>query len=82
MNKLLLTIYVFSLDESYDILLPVNLKMTEALDLIQNTLVELSGNNYVKHSDVILMNSESRIINSKNVVRLSGLTNGCKLILI
>lgn len=82
MNKLLLTIYVFSLDETYDILLPVNLKMTEALDLIQNTLVELSGNNYVKHSDVILMNSESRIINSKNVVRLSGLTNGCKLILI
>ena len=29
MNKLLLTIYVFSLDETYDILLPVNLKMTE-----------------------------------------------------
>ena len=82
MNKILVTIYVLSLDESYDILLPINLKMTEVLELIQNTLVELSNGNYVKHDNVILMNSESKIINNKNMVRLSGLTNGCKIVLI
>ncbi len=81
-NKILVTIYVFSIDESYDLLLPVNLKMSETLDLIQDTLVELSNNNYVKHDNVILINSESKIINNKNVVRLSGLTNGCKIMLI
>ncbi len=82
MNKILVTFYVLSLDETYDILLPINLKMTEALELIQNTIVELSNNNYIKHDNVILMNSDSRIINNKNVVRLSGLTNGCKIVLI
>ena len=82
MNKILVTFYVLSLDETYDILLPINLKMTEALELIQNTIVELSNNNYIKHDNVILMNSDSRIINNKNVVRLSGLTNGCKIVLV
>ena len=82
MNKVLVTIYVLSLDETYDVLLPINLKMMEALDLIQNTIVDLSSNNYIKHANVILMNSEGKAINNNNNVRLSGLTNGCKVILI
>ena len=82
MNKVLVTIYVLSLDETYDVLLPINLKMMEALDLIQNTIVDLSSNNYIKHANVILMNSEGKVINNNNNVRLSGLTNGCKVILI
>jgi len=82
MNKILVTIYVLSLDETYDVLLPINLKMMEALDLIQNTIVDLSSNNYIKHANVILMNSEGKVINNNNNVRLSGLTNGCKVILI
>jgi len=82
MDKILVTIYVLSIDESYDLFLPINLKMSEALELIQNSIAELSGNNYKKHDNVILLNSESLAINTENVVRLSGLTNGCKVVLI
>lgn len=82
MNKLLITIYVISIDESYDILLPINLNMSEALELIQNTIVDLSNNNYVKHSNAVLINSQCKQINVENVVRLSGLTNGCKIALL
>jgi hypothetical protein len=82
MEKILVSIYVLSIDETYDLLLPINLKMTDALDLIQNSIAELSSNNYVKHEDVILLNSESFAINTNNVVRLSGLTNGCRVVLI
>lgn len=82
MNKILVTIYVVSIDETYDILLPINLKMEDNLELIQNTITELSNNNYVKHENAILMNSDSKIINIKNSGKNSGLTNGCKVILI
>ncbi len=82
MNKILITVYVLSLDESYDVLIPINLKMTEVFDLIQNTIYELSSNNYVKHDDVRLLNKDGKDINSKNMVRLSGLTNGCRVVLI
>ena len=82
MDKVLVTIYVLCIDESYDILLPINLGMVETLDLIQNTIVELSNNNYVKHDNIILLNSENKVINSNNVVRLSGIKNGAKVLLI
>ena len=82
MNKILITVYVLSLDESYDVLIPINLKMTEVFDLIQNTICELSSNNYVKHDDVRLINKDGKDINRKNMVRLSGLTNGCRVVLI
>ncbi len=82
MNKILVTVYVLSLDESYDVLIPINLKMTEVYDLIQNTISELSSNNYIKHDDAYLLNKDGKVINSNNMVRLSGLTNGCRVILI
>ena len=82
MNKILVTVYVLSLDESYDILLPINLKMEEVYELIQNTIYELSSNNYIKHDDMYLINKDGKVINRNNMVRLSGLTNGCRVILI
>lgn len=82
MNKILITVYVLSLDESYDVLVPINLKMNEVFDLIQNTICELSSNNYEKHDDVYLLNKDGKIINSNNMARLSGLTNGCRVVLI
>ena len=81
MNKILVTVYVLSLDESYDVLIPINLKMKDVYDLIQNTITELSSNNYVKH-DAYLLNKDGKIINGNNMVRLSGLTNGCRVVLI
>ena len=82
MNKILVTVYVLSLDESYDILLPINLKMEEVYELIQNIIYELSSNNYIKHDDMYLINKDGKVINRNNMVRLSGLTNGCRVILI
>ena len=82
MNKMLVTIYVCSIDESYDVLLPINLSMVEAIELIQNTISDLSSDNYEKHDNVVLVNNSGLMINTNNIVRLSGLTNGCKVLLI
>ena len=82
MNKILVTVYVLELDESYDVLLPINLKMDEVYELIQNTIFDLSSGNYQKHDNVMLLNKDGKVINNNNVVRLSGLTNGCQVVLI
>ncbi len=82
MTNILVTIYVLSLDESYDLLLPINVKVVDVLDMIQNTLIEMSSNNYVKHDNAYLINIDGNVINNNNLVRLSGLKNGCKVVLL
>ena len=82
MTNILVTIYVLSLDESYDLLLPINVKVVDVLDMIQNTLIEMSSNNYVKHDNAYLINIDGNVINNNYLVRLSGLKNGCKVVLI
>jgi len=81
MNKILVTIYVISIDEEFDLFLPIGVKVINALDIIQDSIVELSGNNYTKRSDVKLYTFDGLTINNNNVVKSSGIKNGMKLLL-
>lgn len=81
MNKILVTIYVISIDEEFDLFLPIGVKVIDALDIIQDSIVELSGNNYTKRSDVKLYTFDGLTINNNNVVKSSGIKNGMKLLL-
>lgn len=82
MNKILITIYVLSLNQSYDMFLPITMQMTECMDLIQNTIKELSDDMYEINEKPILYNEfDGKIINLNNIVKFSGLKNGCKVLL-
>ncbi len=82
MNEILVTVYVLGLGEEYDIFLPIGMKMSDCLELIQDTIRELSEDNYQVHEDAKLYSSnEGRLINMNNVVKFSGLKNGCKVLL-
>ena len=81
MNKILITIYVVSLNEEYDIFLSIGLKFDEIIDIIQDSLCELSNNNYQKKENVDLYTSTGLLINKNNIVKFSGLKNGMKLLL-
>lgn len=82
MNKVLVTIYVFSLDEEFDMFLPIGIKMADALQLIQESIRELTNDNYSVGQSSMLYNDEGYLINLNNIVKLSGIKNGCKLLLI
>lgn len=82
MNKILVTVYVLSLEMQYDILIPINLSMNEALDLIQQAVVELTSGSYKKKNDVLLFNEDGNIINYNNIVKFSGLKNGSKIMMV
>ena len=81
MNKILITIYVITLDEEFDLLLPIGIPMKQAINLIQESIYDLSNGNYQKQEAINLYNSDGLLINQNNIVRLSGLKNGTKVIL-
>lgn len=82
MKEILVTIFVLSLNQEFDLFLPINMKVKEAIDLIQKNLVELSDGNYIVNQNPILYSEVSgKTINMNNIVKYSGLTNGCKVLL-
>lgn len=82
MNKILVTIYVVATEEEYDLLLPIGKKLKDIIDAIQDSIVDLSNGNFIKKDKVVLYTKDGLIVNQNNVVKYSGLRNGCKLCLI
>ncbi len=83
MDKILVSVYVLAIDEEYDMYIPINEKVSNLVDLIQNAVKELSGDYYKINSKALLYNGiDGNIINSNNIVKFSGLTNGARLLLI
>ena len=82
MDKILVSIYVLTIDETYDIQIPINKNAKEALDLVQKEIVKLSNDNYVINEKAMLYTDNGTVINTNNMVRFSGLKNGQKLLLV
>lgn len=81
MDKILVTIYVISIEEEYDILLPIGLMMKDAVQLIQETIKDLSNNTYNVNPSAVLYTDDGFLINLNNSVKFSGLKNGYRVIL-
>ena len=81
MKEIIITIFVLSLQEEYDVSLPIKLQMNEAIDLIQDTIVNLSSSNYEKKNNVLLYTENGKVINTNNTVKYSGLQNGIKVLM-
>jgi uncharacterized ubiquitin-like protein YukD len=82
MNKILVTIYVLSIETQYDLMIPINLTVKEVMDLIQESISELSSKSYVIKQDAVLYDEEGKVINDNNIVKFSGLKNGSRLLLV
>lgn len=82
MSEILITIFVLSLEQEYDMFIPINMPMKEAIDLIQKNLVDLSQENYeIIENPVLYSEIDGKVINQNNIVKFSGLFNGCKVLL-
>lgn len=82
MNKILITIYVVSLDKEFNLRLPIGKKIVDIIDLIQDSLVDLSNGSYIKKENVFLYLPNGLIVNPNNVLKYSGLKNGMKVTLL
>ena len=70
------------IDETFDIYIPINKNTQEALNLIQKEIVKLSNETYIINEKAMLYTENGTVINTNNMVRFSGLTNGQKLLLV
>ena len=67
MDKILVSIYVLTIDETYDIYIPINKNAKEALDLVQKEIVKLSNDNYVINEKAMLYTDNGTVINTNNI---------------
>ena len=83
MDKILVTVYAATIDESYDIFIPINIKVKTATELIQRVINNLSDETYLINENALLYDAVTGyIINTNNIVKDSGIKNGCKLLLV
>ena len=82
MKKILVTIYVLSLQREFDVFIPITMNMNDAISLIQDSIVKLSNENYQKKDNVMLFDEDGKIINLNNKAKFSGLNNGSKVVLV
>ncbi len=83
MNKILISVYVLTIEEEYDMFIPINENMKNVLNLIQQTVNELSDGYYVINQNALLYNGiDGKIINNNNIVKFSGLKNGSRVLLV
>ena len=82
MKKILVTIYVLSLQQEFDVFIPIAMNMKDAISLIRDSIVKLSNENYQKKDNVMLFDEDGKIINLNNKAKFSGLNNGSKVVLV
>jgi len=83
MKNLLVEVYLPSVNQSYDVMLPKKIYVYEAIKVISDMLSKLTDGNFIANDDAILCDKVTGKIISRNVlIDDVPLQNGSKLMLI
>ena len=83
MKKIYINLFIPTIDKNYDIELPINLEMKYVIEKIQNTINELTEGAYIVRNDIKLYDKNTGyLINMDNIVKYSGLKNGCSVMIV
>ena len=82
-NKVLVTVYVPSLDQKYDMYIPVNKRIYAIIDLIKLALFELSEANFRIDKNYELYNHDNgELYDMNKLVRDTNIKNNSNIMLI
>lgn len=82
-NKVLVSIYVTSIDDSYQIYIPTNESINKVLELIVKSVYELSDSNLDKDTKHYILDPDTGIVYTNDqIIRDTNIKNGKKIILI
>lgn len=82
-NKILINVYVPTLDTSYEVYIPINESIKLIQELITKTIFDLSDSDFNLNDEHFLLDSDSATIYLENqLVRDTNLANSKKVILI
>lgn len=83
MNKVLVDILLPASGTHFDVYIPLDIMMYEAVRLVSQMLTDLSGGNYRASADAVLSDAQSGMIYNVNIpVAETGIRNGSKLMLV
>ncbi len=83
MNKVLVEICLPAANQSFDVYIPLESRMSEVLVLVSSLLSDLSDGKYKATQDAVLCDAETGIIFNINMTVFElGIKNGSKLMLI
>ena len=82
MDKILIELYVPSINENYDVFIPTSRKRYEVENMLSKMIEELSLNRYSNNENILCYFEDGKIINRNLRVIDCKITNGTKLMLI
>ncbi len=83
MNKVLIKLYVPTIEEQYEILIPINRRIYSVIELITKSVTELSGGYYIATKNPLLYDKETAKAYDLNItVKDANIRNGTEVILI
>lgn len=77
-NKILVVIYVPSVDEEFNLFIPINKKV----GTIKNIVVSYVNGFDLESSHIFINESDSKIVDDNVYIKNSGINNGSRLVLI
>jgi len=82
MEKILVSVYVVSLQERFDLFIPMMLTMQELAGLIATGLAELTNGRYeISGREMLCLKNPDTLLNQKKTPEDFGLRNGDELVL-
>ena len=82
-NKVLINLFVPSIDNIYEIYIPVNESVNKILELMIKTVVDLSDGTFDLRQTHYLMDADTGLIyNDAQIIRDTNINNSKKLVLI
>lgn len=82
-NKVLIKIYVPSIDEQYEIYIPTNESIKKVLELIVKSVYELSDSNFDQETKHYILDPDTAIVyTNEQIIRDTNIKNSKKIILV
>ncbi len=82
-DKFLVKVYVPSIDEVYNVYLPINSQVGNDIILLNKSIFELSNGEYIPNNKVRLYDRETgEMINTNKLLRDTNVRNGSGLVLL
>ena len=73
---------VIAIDETYEMFVPINMKVTDLINFIKDKALEQTGGVLQPKSELKLYDvTTTNVINANNIVKYSGIKFGSKLLL-
>jgi len=82
-NKILINLVVPTLNESYNIFIPINKTVAETIIILNQTINDLSNGNFPINKNLSLVNCETKeVLNYDYSIKVCKVANGSTLALI